>query len=433
MQEYRHSVLLEVNKCNGCTTCLKRCPTEAIRIRNGKAVIDSKRCIDCGQCIRLCPHKAKKASCDKLAGIFDYKYKIALPAPTLYGQFDNLDDIDYVLQGLIDYGFDDVFEVARAAELVTEYTRRYIKQNNIARPVISSACPVVLRLISLRFPYLSDNVIPILSPMEIAGTLAKEKAKKEHPELKDEDICTVFISPCPAKVSYVKNGFSGQKGSVDFVVSMSDIYFELIGIMKKERIPVPVSKSGMVGLSWATSGGESASLLNDRYLAADGIENIIKVLDELETGNFPYLDFIELNACNGGCVGGVLAVENPYIARVRLQNLRRYLPVTQNRPTDDEILPKIFKMDNPITYNPVSQLDNDFKTAMRLMADIQNLFDTLPELDCGSCGSPTCRSFAEDVVKGNANIDSCVVILREKMNNFMKQQEKNNDSTTTTE
>ena len=115
MSTYKHSVTLDIDKCKGCTNCLKRCPTEAIRIRDGHAVIDAERCIDCGECIRVCPYKAKKAFSDKLEQLRDFKWKVALPAPSLYGQFDNLDDIDYVLQGLLDYGFDDVYEVSRAA------------------------------------------------------------------------------------------------------------------------------------------------------------------------------------------------------------------------------------------------------------------------------------------------------------------------------
>ncbi|MEG2003518.1 MAG: [Fe-Fe] hydrogenase large subunit C-terminal domain-containing protein [Clostridia bacterium] len=333
------------------------------------------------------------------------------------GQFDNLDDIDYLLQGLLDYGFDDIFEVSRAAELVTEYTRHYLKRTDIKRPVISSACPVAVRLISLRFPFLIENLIPILPPMELAGKLAKEKAKREHPELSDDDICTVFISPCPAKVSYVKNCFAGEKSNVDLVVSMSDMYFELLGIMKNQTIPVPVSQTGMVGLSWASSGGESSALLNDRYLAADGIENVIKVLDEIETGSYPYLDFIELNACNGGCVGGALAVENPYIARVRLQNIRRYLPVQQNHlPKSENTIdfPDDLKIVLP-EYSPVSALNSDKKTAMRLMSDVNKVFESLPELDCGSCGAPTCKAFAEDVVRGNASMDECIVVMRDML------------------
>jgi len=62
MSNFKHSVSLLRDKCKGCTNCLKRCPTEAIRIRDGHSHIDDERCIDCGQCIRVCPYNAKKAS-----------------------------------------------------------------------------------------------------------------------------------------------------------------------------------------------------------------------------------------------------------------------------------------------------------------------------------------------------------------------------------
>ena len=123
MNGVHHSVTLQTDLCKGCTHCIKRCPTEAIRVRDGKAVIKNERCIDCGECIRICPYQAKRAMYDPLDKFDNYKYKIALPAPALYGQFDKLDDIDYIISGLYRCGFDDVFEVARAAEMVSEYTR----------------------------------------------------------------------------------------------------------------------------------------------------------------------------------------------------------------------------------------------------------------------------------------------------------------------
>jgi ferredoxin len=107
---YEHSVLLDESKCTGCTSCLRHCPTEAIRIRDGHAKINPERCIDCGECIRVCPHKAKKALSGSLSSMNQFKWKIALPAPTLYGQFDNLDDVDYVLDGLLKLGTKYVFE-----------------------------------------------------------------------------------------------------------------------------------------------------------------------------------------------------------------------------------------------------------------------------------------------------------------------------------
>ncbi len=408
MNAYEHSVLLDESKCTGCTTCLRHCPTEAIRIKNGHAVIDSNRCIDCGACIRYCTHSAKRAVCDKLSDMDRFKWKIALPAPTLYGQFDNLEEADYVLSGLLKIGFDDVFEVSKAAELVSAYTRLYLQTEGVKKPAISSACPVILRLIALRFPSLGEHVIHMLPPMEVAAKLARERALKAHPELAPEDIGVCFITPCPAKVSYVKNGFAGYKSAVDHVVSISDIYFLLIGEMSAEESPEMISESGRIGIGWARSGGEATAIFNEDYLAADGIENVIHVLDQVENGNIPPLEFIELNACTGGCVGGVLTMQNPFIAKARLQTLRRYLPVSQNLLSkDDNYIPADYLFEDLPEYNPITRLGSSIAESMRMMADIQNFKATLPGIDCGSCGAPTCRAFAEDVVKKTACPEDC--------------------------
>ena len=411
MHKYEHSVILDESKCTGCTACLKHCPTEAIRIRNGHARIDPERCIDCGECIRVCPHNAKKAVCGKITDMDRFKWKIALPAPTLYGQFDNLDDVDYVLDGLLKIGFDQVYEVAKAAELVSSYTRLYLKTNGVKKPAISSACPAVVRLISLRFPSLSDHIIHMLPPMEVAAKLAKEKALSDHPELKSEDVGVCFITPCPAKASYIKNGFSSYKSYVDEVISISDIYFLLIGKMRKDENIQPLSESGMIGLGWARSGGEATAIFNENYLAADGIDNVIHVLDQIENGNIPHLEFIELNACTGGCVGGVLTMQNPFIAKARLQTLRRYLPVSQNILSKDEMtyIPDLYLFDELPEYSPISRLSDSIAESMRMMADIQNIKASLPGIDCGACGSPSCRAFAEDVVKKNLCLDDCPI------------------------
>lgn len=411
MYTYEHSVQLDPNKCTGCTTCLRRCPTEAIRIHDGHAVINQERCIDCGECIRVCPHKAKKAVCSKLESMERFKWKIALPAPSLYGQFENLDDVNFVLDGLKKIGFDDVFEVSKAAELVSAYTRVYLKTDGIKTPVISSACPVVVRLIGLRFPSLNDHLMRMLPPMEVAARLARVRAKENHPELSDDEIGVCFISPCPAKASYVKNGFADYKSLVDEVVSISDIYFLLINEMKQDVEPEVLSESGMIGIGWASSGGESTAVFNEGYLAADGIENVNRVLDQIENGNIPPLKFIELNACTGGCVGGAMTMQNPFIAKARLHSLKRYLPVSQNSLTKEEkqYIPESYFFNDLPEYNPISRLSDNMAESMRMMADIQKLRQALPGIDCGSCGAPTCRAFAEDVVKGLADVKECVI------------------------
>lgn len=412
MDSYFHSVTLDRDACRGCTHCVKRCPTEAIRVREGKAKIIKERCIDCGECIRICPHHAKQAIVDPLSVMDQFDYKIALPAPALYGQFNNLDDVDILLEALKLMGFDEVYEVARAAEIVSDSTRRLMSSGMLRRPVISSACPAVLRLIRVRFPELIDNILPLRAPIEVAARLSRKEAARKT-GLPIEKIGAIFISPCPAKVTAVKMPLGSKKTAVGGVVAIRDVYPKLIQLMKQVMIPEEQASAGRMGMGWGSSGGEAAALLNDRYLAADGIENVIRVLEDLEDDKFSDLDFVELNACSAGCVGGVLNVENPYVAKAKLKRIRKYRPVSCNHIEDE--VPREVKYDSAIQYQPVMELDPDIGVAMDKMRRMQQLEDALPGLDCGSCGAPSCRALAEDVVRGFASEDDCIYRMRENL------------------
>ena len=197
--------------------------------------------------------------------------------------------------------------------------------------------------------------------------------------------------------------------------------------MKHTKMIDPLCESGMIGIGWASSGGESTALLNDSYLAADGINNVIRVLDQIENGNIPQLEFIELNACVGGCVGGVLTVQNPFIAKARLQTLKRYLPVSRNQiqKGEDNYIPEEYLFDELPEYRPISRLSSNMATSLRMMADIQSLKNELPGIDCGSCGAPNCRAFAEDVIRGNAVKESCIHLYKQSLEERLNEVTKN--------
>ncbi len=415
MNTFFHSVTLDTDKCMGCTNCIKRCPTEAIRVRNKKATIITERCIGCGECIRVCPHHAKKAIYDSLDVLNKYKYTIALPAPALYSQFNNLEDVEIVLNALIDLGFDSVFEVAKAAEIVSDATRKYMAQEGILKPVISSACPAVTRLIRVRFPGLIDHILPLNAPVEVAARLAKAQAVQET-GLDPDDIGTIFISPCPAKVTASKMPLGISKSEISAVVAISDVYPKLLKYMKIDGERKVTAQSGKIGVSWASSSGEASALLNDNYLAADGIENVIRVLEDLEDEKLENVDFIELNACNAGCIGGVMTVENPYIAKTKLKRLRKYLPISLNHISS---ISDTIEWDCPIEYAPILKLDEDFEIAMEKLNELKLIEETLPGLDCGACGSPSCRALAEDVVRGIAKTDECIYKFRENISSLI--------------
>ena len=413
MADFIHSVTLDKDKCLGCTNCIKRCPTSAIRVENGKARIISSLCIDCGECIQVCPHHAKIAVCQGFDVLEDYDYTIALPAPSLYAQFNNLDGPEIVVEGLRILGFDDVFEVAQAAELVSDATRKYLKADDSDMTIISSACPTISRLIRIRFPDLIGNLLPLLTPAELAGKLARERAMRET-GLPAEKIGTIFISPCTAKASSIYSPIGLEKSNIDAVISIKDVYKCLVGVLKQAQDTCGTSGSGRVGVSWGSSGGEGAALLTDSYLAADGIENCIKVLNEMEDEKLNNIRFVELNACPGGCVGGVFTVENPFISRVKLTSVRKYLPPYKNI-IRDEMVPDEYRWSSEMKYRPVMELDPDMEKAFAMMEEVERLTAKLPGLNCGSCGSPSCRSLAEDIVRGYSTENACVFVLRDEV------------------
>ncbi len=416
--EYFHSVTLDPGRCKGCTSCVKRCPTEAIRVKDGKATIIKERCIDCGECIRVCPHHAKKAVFDKLTMLENFEYNVALPAPALYGQFNNLDNVDYVLNGLLEIGFDDVFEVARSAELVSEFTRTYLEDPACQKPVISTACPAIVRLIRVRFPKLISHLLPARAPVDVAAMIARKEAM-EKTGLPSEKIGVFFISPCPAKVTAMRQPLGYDSTAVSGVLAISDVYKPLLSAMNKIRQPAPLSECGLTGISWSYTGGEATALLSTKYLAADGMENVIKILEEIEDDKLQDLEFVELGACVSGCVGGCLTIENPYIARTRVRQLRKYKPVSCNRIKDYDLTIDEYKWNSAIEYDPVMQLDSDLQRAMQKMQEIQRIEKDLPGIDCSACGSPSCHAFAVDVVNGTAKMADCLIVLKNRLKDIM--------------
>lgn len=428
MNKFFHSVYLEDEKCTGCITCLKRCPTQAIRVRNGKAHIISEFCIDCGECIRHCPHHAKHTRRDFLSDLDRFEYTVALPAPSLYSQFNNVRDNDILLTALTLMGFDDVFEVSAGAEIVSELSRTYINEHPKLHPLISTACPTIERLIRVRFPGLIPHLLPLLPPMEAAAILARRRAV-EKTGLPEDKIGIVFLSPCPSKITFIHEPLGMGKSNIDAVLAIKDIYPVLLSHMKEaEQHPISHTLSGRIGKGWAISGGEAYGIISDHYLAADGIENVIRVLEDLEDEKFlPGLQFVELNACSAGCVGGVLTVENPYIAKAKVKQAFKYEPVLRMHCADlPEFRPEDFLWTQKVSYEPVYTLGANIFESMEKIMESQQILSGLPGLDCGSCGSPTCKALAEDIVKGVdcAKPEDCIYLMREQWEQHSRKKEE---------
>lgn len=413
-----HSVILKEENCIGCTHCIKKCPTEAIRVREGKAKIIDSKCIDCGMCIRHCPEHAKDSVTDSLDCIKSYKYKVALPAPSLYGQFGDEIEPGQIISALKSCGFDHVFEITRAADAVSSLTKNILDISR-KKPFISSSCPVIVRLLQVRFPSLLNNILPIESPMEITAKAARYEAVKKM-NLLPSEVGIFFISPCPAKVTGVKNPAGSKKSSVDGVISFKEIHRSILDNLDNCQEPQPFYMSGK-GIGWARAGGETFSLGIDEYICVDGIENVMKILDDIENARLPNIRFVELLACTNGCVGGVMTIENPFVARNRIRKLAEKHFVKdpssnikikdQDMFIEDEIKPRVIKI-----------FGDDLSEAIKKIEEAIEMTTMLPRLDCGACGSPSCQVMADDIVLGQTTLDDCMVLFKKKYSHLTNKE-----------
>ncbi len=425
-----HSVRLNEEKCVGCTNCIKKCPTEAIRVRDGKARIAEERCIDCGECIKACPHHAKSAQMDTLEMLDSFKYKIALAAPSLYAQFGTPATRVMVLAALRNIGFDDVYEVALGAEIVTKGTADYLPKARLEHklPLISSACPAVVRVIQEKYPGLIDNLVPFDSPMEVTAEIARRDAQART-SFKTEEIGLFFISPCAAKRTAVTNPIGHRPTLIDGVISFAEVYPQILAKLEKlDETQIKAVEARMLadsyGVRWGYSGGEAIGLQIEKYLAVDGILNVVGILEEIENERLRDIDFIEANSCMGGCIGGPLTVANRYSAKSRLN---RYVREAEDFERDHP--EAIFKADTvsieswpePPEANNALKLDPDIFKALEKYEQMEKITHNLPSLDCGACGAPNCAALAEDIVRGLAVETDCIFKLKERIRTVVSQ------------
>lgn len=417
--KYYHSVQLNREKCQGCVSCVKLCPTEAIRVRNGKAEILADRCIDCGACASGCPYHAFFVKTDTLEGLSKFVYNIVLPAPSLYSQFPANVPLEDIWQGLHNLGFDEIFDVSLASEYVAKEIENYLKNYTGGRkPLISSTCPAVMRLIQVKFPELIKQVMPVLAPVEAAAIYVKREAAARR-QLPTELIGVWFISPCPSKETNIRQSVDVQHTELTGSFSLSEIYGLLLKNMGGSH-ELNVRTGSSYGLGWGTYGGELVSAGISNGLSIHGIDNVYDILEQISMNKMPQLDYVECNACQGGCIGGLLAAENKFVAesnlRQRIRQLRQQEPAdrqeTMARTMVLQDFPASAAYRKKLVPRPMMQLDDDIMEAMKKFEQMEEVLCSLPGLDCGACGAPSCQGLAEDIVQGKAHEIDCIFKLR---------------------
>jgi iron only hydrogenase large subunit-like protein len=351
-----HSVHLHEDMCKGCTICVTGCPAEAIRVRNGKAHILEERCIDCGECIRHCPNKAKYSLTADIKDLEPYTLKAALITPSIYGQFNMHYSKQQIHEAFRSLGFTDIFDVSEDALCISRATSFLLSRGkNLPKPLISSSCPTIIKLIEVRFPTLLDNILPLLPPVELT-------ARRAHKQLESragpaDKIGVFLISPCSAKITVARSPVGYDSTAIDGAFSFATLYIPLVTELRKIRsdekkkvneiaeelkvlslgATAPEVSSWYTdapdGLAWGRESGEAeyaAHFLEHpekfNWITSCGIQQVIETLESIEDGQLGSYDFAELDACPGGCINGPLMIktgsEGLAILRNRLRNRR---------------------------------------------------------------------------------------------------------------
>lgn len=417
--DFHHALRVYDNLCTGCTHCMTVCPTRAIRVRKGKASILVNRCIDCGECYKACPVSAIGVEQDDLEMIFSFPVRVLLIPSVLVGQFSHKIPVESIYQALKEIGFTHVYHVENSVDMVLEAYTEFARRTEL-RPMISSFCPAIVRLIQVRFPSLVENIMKVNPPIDMSAMYYLEKLVSEG--IPSEDIGLFYATPCAAKIAAVKDPVGSKGSAVTGVINIDFLYNKIQKILNStpvsNELPITDDLLSSRGILWSLTRGESSHSVK-RALAVDGIRNVAEILESLENGTLGSADFLELRACDEGCAGGILMTGNRFLTVERLRKLASDKASEENDKSKKisegfiNLKEKSF-LDN-IEARNIEKLDEDLSVAMKKMERKQELIKKLPGFDCAACGAPDCQTLAEDIVKGNGDLPDCIFIQQDML------------------
>lgn len=402
-------------KCKRCFSCIRECPAIAIRVVDGQAVVLEDRCISCGHCVKVCSQNAKEVQSDienVLIDILPQGSAIAMIAPSFPASFP--DEYKKLTTALRMVGFSIVTEAAFGADLVNQlYAKHFEDDDN--KTIISSPCPAVYNFIEKYYEELVPNLAKVVSPMIAMGRYLKQNYGNDRK--------VVFIGPCIAKKSeYVDPEVSD---AVDAVLTFNELKQIFRGLkinfdeLQESDFDPPKAYLGksypLVGGLLKTANINGDVLLKD-IIVVEGKSKVTEIVEEILNGNLKS-KFIDILFCEGCINGPAIGSDLNYYSR--REKVISYINENIYSMDKREWQSNIF---NSRSIN----LEREFhsksqRKQMPIESEIKEIlarFNKLTksdELNCGSCGFPTCREYAVAVAKGLAEEDMCLPFLIEKL------------------
>ncbi|MCK9219997.1 MAG: 4Fe-4S binding protein [Bacteroidales bacterium] len=418
--QFHHALKFREDICIGCSHCMNICPTEAIRVVHGKAHMHANRCVDCGECYRVCPVGAIIVEQDDFENIYNFKTRIALIPAVFTGQFPESVGSKEILEAVHDLGFTYVFEVEEGVEFLNERFNEYFQNNKSIKPLISPFCPAIVRLIQVKFPTLVGSIILLKAPVDITALRTRKTLMDQG--IDPKEIGIFYVTPCAAKIVAVKSPVGEEKSVIDGVINMNFLYNKVFKILrqKKDKTEIPgLSPLSGKSVCWSLTHGESDHMNQGRSLAIDEINNVIEFLEKVENEEIDGIDFLELRACDESCAGGILCPGNRFMTadKLRKRALRNESdPDNHHNSIENTGNTREYLLDNcslnKVLPRSIMKLDDNIAEAMIKMKRIYEMNGILPQVDCGICGSPTCKSLSEDIVQNKAEIKQCIFVQK---------------------
>jgi len=337
---------------------------------------------------------------------------VAILDPTVFWQFGGRISPQAITEAFLEIGFGGVQDLGEALQFYEAAVASYLSSEERPSPAIASTCPAVVQLVEVKYASLAENLVPVLPPFRIMVSRRKDMRRGNSNQR------WYYIVPCLAQAQAATQ--PPGKGKKNYgAIPLAEVYNPLKTVVSQKRKPIGVpsiEEPLPSGMRWAAAGGESAAVRAPASLVVDGIDNVAKVLELAESGLLGDVPFIEAWACTGGCLGGPLTVQEPFLARYHLMNWveqnKGRLGKSKNGRENVEL--GQFRLSRPFVSRPGMRLDEDLKVAIQKLRRINEVVKKFPGIDCGSCGCPNCLALAEDIVQGHATESHCLYVLKEK-------------------
>ena len=397
------------NRCRICYTCVRTCPAKAIRISKSQAEVVPERCIACGNCIQVCSQKAKRivSTLYEVETLLKSGERVAACiAPSFPVEFQ--DEMDFrVLVGMLrKLGFAKVVEVAFGADLVSERYRQLLCEQPRSQ-FIATTCPAIVNFVERYQPELVPYLSPIVSPM-----VAISRALR----FLEPGIKVVFVGPCVAKKTEAAD--PDIDGRPDVAITFRELrYLFLRWSIRPERVvpsdfdPPHPSLGGLypVTRGFLQSACIPEDLLANEVVATDGLKGFTSMLEEFANGTME-ARLLELLSCNGCIAGpGLSSEESLFKRRARVSHYTRYRESQLDHQEWQRSVDRFVGLDLMRRFTPKDQRWQPLEMpALNEIMKRMGKYSEAHELNCGACGSHTCREHALAIAKGFAESEMCL-------------------------